>query len=216
MILSPGVVPENEDERLKALHTYDILDTIPEAEYDAITRLASYICQAPFALISFIDETRQWYKSAIGLPLSQTPRAETFCQYTLMDDALVEVPDAKLSEVFGDFEHVKGGFGARFYVSAPLVDPDGYRLGTLCVFDQQPKTLTPEQRDALKTLAGAVISQLSLRKQKKALEKNLLRHQEFFTLSNSSSEIHYIADETSKIELINNAVENILGYTPEQ
>lgn len=216
MILTQGVIPDNEDERLKALHTYDILDTLPEAEYDAITRLASYICQAPFALISFIDDKRQWYKSAVGLPLSETPRIETFCQYTIMDDVLVEVPDATLNEVFHDYEHVKGGLGVRFYASAPLIDPDGYRLGTLCVFDQQPKILTNDQRDALKTLAGAVISHLALRKQKKELELNLKRHEEFFMLFNSSSEIHYIADETSKIELINNTVETVLGYKPEQ
>ena len=216
MILTRGIVPDNEEERLKALHTYDILDSFPEAEYDAITRLASYICQAPFALISFIDDKRQWYKSAVGLPLSETPRAETFCQYTIMDDVVVEVPDATLSELFRDHENVTGGFGVRFYASAPLIDPDGYRLGTLCVFDREPKTLTHDQRDALTTLAGEVISHLSLRKQKKELEKNLERHKEFFMLFNSSSEIHYIADETSKIELVNNTVETILGYKPEQ
>jgi PAS domain S-box-containing protein len=215
MILTPGVIPDNEDERLKALHTYDILDTFPEAEYDAITRLASYICNSPFALISFIDDKRQWYKSAVGMPLSETPRAQTFCQYTIMDDVLVEVPDAELDPQYADFDGVKNGV-VRSYASAPLIDPDGYRLGTLCVFDQKPKNLNHEQRDALTTLAGEVISHLTLRKQKKALEKSLEQHKEFFMLFNSSSEIHYIADETSKIELINNAVETILGYKPEQ
>jgi PAS domain S-box-containing protein len=216
MMLNQGVVPDNEDERLQALHTYDILDTFPEAEYDAITRLASYICQSPFALISFIDNKRQWYKSAVGLPLSETPRAETFCQYTLLGDEIVEVPDASLHDVFQDSDHVKGGLGVRFYASAPLVDPNGYRLGTLCVFDQKPKTLDASQRDALQTLAGEVISHLTLRKQKKELEKSLERHKEFYLLFNSSSEIHCIADETSKIEVINNAVEGIMGYTAEQ
>jgi PAS domain S-box-containing protein len=216
MMLNQGVVPDNEDERLQALHTYDILDTFPEAEYDAITRLASYICQSPFALISFIDNKRQWYKSAVGLPFSETPRAETFCQYTLLSDEIVEVPDASLHDVFHTSDHVKGGLGVRFYASAPLVDPNGYRLGTLCVFDQKPKTLDANQRDALKTLAGEVISHLTLRKQKKELEKSLERHKEFYLLFNSSSEIHCIADETSKIEVINNAVEDIMGYTAEQ
>jgi len=214
MILTPGTVPNNEDERLKALHTYDILDTFPEAEYDAITRLASYICNSPFALISFIDEKRQWYKSAVGMPISETPRAQTFCQYTILDDVLVEVPDAHLDPNYADFDGVKNGV-VRSYASAPLIDPDGYRLGTLCVFDQKPKNLTDQQRDALKTLAGEVISHLSLRKQKKELERSLEQHKEFFMLFNSSSEIHYIADETSKIELINNAVETILGYKAE-
>jgi PAS domain S-box-containing protein len=214
MILTPGMMPDNEDERLKALHTYDILDTFPEAEYDAITRLASYICNSPFALISFIDDKRQWYKSAVGMPISETPRAQTFCQYTILDDVLVEVPDAELDPNYADFDGVKNGV-VRSYASAPLIDPDGYRLGTLCVFDQKPKTLNDNQRDALTTLAGEVISHLTLRKQKKELEKSVEQHKEFFMLFNSSSEIHYIADETSKIELINNAVETILGYKAE-
>jgi PAS domain S-box-containing protein len=215
MILSPGIVPDNEDKRLKALHTYEILDTIPEAEYDAITRLASYICQSPFALISFIDDKRQWYKSAVGMPISEMPRAQTFCQYTILDDVVVEIPDAELNPDYSEFDGVKNGI-VRFYASAPLIDPDGYRLGTLCVFDQKPKKLNEEQRDALKTLAGEVISHLSLRKQKKELERSLERHKEFFMLFNSSSEIHCIADETSKIEVVNNTVESIMGYTAEQ
>ncbi|MVN92394.1 PAS domain S-box protein [Mucilaginibacter aquatilis] len=217
MILTRGmVIPDNEDERLKALHTYDILDTFPEAEYDAITRLASYICHAPLALITFIDERRQWFKSAVGLPQGELPRAESFCRYTLLNDVLVEIPDLSQDEEFAAYEHVKGGLGVKFYASAPLIDPDGYRLGTLCVFDQQPKYLDDNQKDALRTLANEVISHLTLRKQKKELERNLKLHEDFYILFNSSSEIHYIADETSKIQLMNNAVETTLGIKPEQ
>lgn len=210
------VIPGNEEERLNALHTYDILDTFPEAEYDAISRLASYICQTPFAIISFIDDKRQWYKSSVGMPNTEIERTKSFCQYTLLDNVLMEIPDARTSEIFADDENVKGGFGVRFYASQPLIDPDGYCLGTLCVFDQQPKHMDDAQRDALKTLASEVISHLVLRKQKKELEKSLKLHEDFHILFNSSSEIHYIADETSKIELINDAVETILGYKPEQ
>ncbi|WP_158825353.1 PAS domain S-box protein [Mucilaginibacter lacusdianchii] len=209
-------VPDNEAERLNALRSYDILDSFPEKEYDAITRLASYICQVPLAFITFIDENRQWFKSKVGLPIEEIPRAKAFCRYTIMDDVLVEVPDARLDEHFLDDENVKSGLGIRFYASAPLIDPDGYRLGSLCVFDQQPKHLTDEQKDALQTLASEVISHLALRRQKKELERNLERHKDFYRLFNSSSEIHYIADETSKIESINNAVETILGYKSEQ
>ncbi|WP_342647043.1 PAS domain S-box protein [Mucilaginibacter sp. CSA2-8R] len=216
MVTEHWPVPVNEGERLKALESYDILDTIPEAEYDALTRLASYICQVPLAFISFIDGKRQWFKSTLGLTIDEVPRADSFCRYTIMSDDLVEVEDARLHDIFSESESVKGAFGIRFYASAPLIDPEGYRLGSLCIFDHEPKILTAEQRDALQTLASEVMSHLAIRKQKKELEFRLRQHEDFFTLFNSSSEIHFIADETSKIEHINNATESILGYKPGQ
>lgn len=209
-------LPDNERRRLAALDSYGILDTIPEKEYDAITRLASYICQAPIAFISFIDDTRQWVKAQVGLGIDEVPIEDTFCQHTIKDDVLVEVPDASKHELFGKHDMVTGDFGLRFYASAPLIDPDGYRIGTLCVLDQKVRTLTDEQRDAMRILASEVISHLILRKQKIALEKSLEIHKDFFTLFNSSSEIHFIAGADSNIELINDAVTGVLGYTPEQ
>ncbi|MFD0765762.1 PAS domain S-box protein [Mucilaginibacter lutimaris] len=215
-----GIAPENsldiESKRLKALNSYGVLDTLPEKEYDAITRLASYICQAPLAFISFIDDKRQWFKSKVGLDIESIPISDSFCRHTILADHLVEVPDATKNELFCETELVTGDFGIRFYVSAPLIDPDGYRIGTLCVFDQQVKHLSEQQRDALRTLADEVMSHLTLRKQKKELEKSLALHKEFSNLFNSSSEIHFIAGADSNIETINDAVLTILGYTPEQ
>jgi GAF domain-containing protein len=197
---------DNEQQRLAALNSYGILDTLPEQEYDAITRLASYICQAPIAFISFIDDSRQWVKAKVGLDIDQVPIEETFCQHTIKQDYLVEIPDVSVKPPFSEHEMVTGEFGLRFYASAPLVDPEGYRIGTLCVLDQKVKHLTDEQRDALRILASEVISHLILRKQKIELEKSLVVHKEFFTLFNSSSEIHFIANQESGIEIINNAV----------
>jgi PAS domain S-box-containing protein len=207
---------DNEQQRLAALNSYGILDTLPEQEYDAITRLASYICQAPIAFISFIDDSRQWLKAKVGLDIDQVPIEETFCQHTIKQDYLVEIPDVSVKPPFSEHEMVTGEFGLRFYASAPLVDPEGYRIGTLCVLDQKVKHLTDEQRDALRILASEVISHLILRKQKTELEKSLVVHKEFFTLFNSSSEIHFIANQESGIEIINNAVTSILGYTPDE
>ncbi|MEB0248507.1 MULTISPECIES: PAS domain S-box protein [unclassified Mucilaginibacter] len=215
-----GIAPENsldiESKRLQALNSYGVLDTLPEKEYDAITRLASYICQAPLAFISFIDDKRQWFKSSVGLDIESVPISDSFCRYTILTDHLVEVPDTTQNELFCEAEMVTGEFGIRFYASAPLIDPDGYRIGTLCVFDQKVKHLNDEQRDALRTLADEVMSHLTLRKQKKELEKSLELHKEFSNLFNSSSEIHFIAGADSNIETINDAVLTILGYTPEQ
>jgi PAS domain S-box-containing protein len=206
----------SEQDRLAALNSYGIMDTLPEKEYDSITRLASYICQAPIAFISFIDDTRQWVKAKVGLDIEQVPIEDTFCQYTILQDHLVEIPDASKNERFRDNKIVKGDFGLRFYASIPLIDPNGFRIGTLCVVDQKVKHLNNDQRDALQVLADEVMSHLILRKQKKELEKSLAVHKEFYNLFNSSSEIHFIANEESKIELINNAVTSILGFTPEE
>lgn len=209
-------VSDTESKRISALRSYDILDTLPEKEYDAIARLASYICQAPLAFITFIDDDRQWFKSKVGYDIDFIPRADSFCRHTILEDHLVEVPDATQNKLFCETEMVTGNFAIRFYASAPLIDPEGHRIGTLCVFDQKPKHLSDEQRDALTTLAGEVMSHLTLRKQKKELERRVDYHREFFTLFNSSSEIHFIADKDANIELINNCVVDILGYRPEQ
>lgn len=215
-----GIAPENsldiESKRLQALNAYGVLDTLPEKEYDAIARLAAYICQAPLAFISFIDEKRQWFKSKVGLDIEFVPISDSFCRHTILADHLVEVPDATKNELFCETELVTGDFAVRFYASAPLIDPDGYRIGTLCVFDQQVKHLSDEQRDALRTLADEVMSHLTLRKQKLELEASLEKHKEFSNLFNSSSEIHFIAGADSNIETINDAVQSILGYSPEQ
>ncbi|NCD70443.1 PAS domain S-box protein [Mucilaginibacter agri] len=208
-------IPANENERLKALQSYDILDSLPEEQYDAIVRLASYICEVPVAFISFIDEERQWFKSEKGLNLESTARVDSFCQYSIMGDAMVEIPDASKHELFHDNPYVVADPQIRFYASAPLVDPQGFSIGSLCVIDTQPRQLNDQQRDALKTLAAEVISHLVLRKQKKELEENLQWHKEFYNLFNSSPEIHIITDKDLVIEQVNQAVINTLGYTAE-
>ena len=216
MIVDNYPVPDNESERLKALHSYDILDSMPEEQYDAIVRLTSYICEVPLAFITFIDQDRQWFKSAMGMEIATLPRADSFCRYSVMDDNLLEVEDATLDERYADNTIVTGDAKLKFYASAPLIDPDGYRIGSLCVFDNKPRHLNDQQRDALKTLAAEVISHLVLRKRKKELEESLTWHKDFYNLFNSSPEIHCITDKDLNIELINKAVIPILGYTPEE
>jgi PAS domain S-box-containing protein len=207
-----------DNERINALRSYDVLDTFPEKEFDAIARLASYICQVPIAQINFIDSGRLWFKSVVGMDVAGTemPIEETFCKYSITDDDILEISDATQSEPYKSSPHVTGDFHMRFYAGTPLIDPDGYRLGTLCVVDKEPKKLSEEQKDALRTLAREVMSNLVLRKQKKELEASLAVHKDFYTLFNTSGEIHFIADADSKIELINESVFPILGYRPEQ
>jgi PAS domain S-box-containing protein len=205
-----------ETKRLEALRSYHVLDTLPEKEYDAITRLASYICQVPVALISLMDGDRQWFKSKVGMDVIEIPRGDSFCNQTILHDEIRVVPNMLEDNDFKHSTMVTGEAHIRFYAGAPLIDPDGYRIGSLCVLDVVPRELTTEQHDALGTLADEVMSNLLLKKKTRALQASLETHKEFFNLFNSSPEIHFIADADAKIEIINDAVTPILGYTPEQ
>lgn len=205
-----------EDKRLNALGAYQILDTLPEKEFDAITRLASYACKAPVALISFIDAERQWVKSRVGIEARQFPRADSFCYHTILDDNILEINDVLENEAFRQNPFVVNDPQIRFYAGAPLIDPNGYRLGTLCVMDMVQRKLTDEQLDALRTLAANVVSHLVSRKQKKQLTGTLLKDKEYFNLFNSSREIHCIMDPEFRIRMINDPVNDILGFTPDE
>ena len=170
-------IPENETERLATLARYAILDTLPETEFDDLSRLASYICATPTALISFIDADRQWFKSRIGFDAEETARNGSFCAHAVLGQQLFEVPNALLDERFRENPLVTGEPYIRFYAGVPLVTPDGYSLGTLCVLDKVPHHLTRQQRDALVVLARRVVGlleiRLAARNQNKELERRV-------------------------------------------
>ncbi|MES2616354.1 MAG: PAS domain-containing protein [Bacteroidota bacterium] len=157
-------VPANEQERLKALLNYNILDTMPDEQLDAITRIASYICKTPIALITLIDKDRQWIKSKVGSEIQETSRKVSFCQHTVMGTELLEIPDTYEDERLSDNPFVTDGMKLRFYAGMPLINPDGLSIGSLCVVDDVPRHLTDEQKDILKTLSREIITHLELRK----------------------------------------------------
>jgi PAS domain S-box-containing protein len=156
-------IPANERARLAALERYDILDSGSEAEYDDLTKIAAQICRTPIALISLIDSERQWFKSRVGLEPVETPREQAFCAYAIHDTSVFLVPDALQDGRFSDNPLVLGDPRIRFYAGAPLQTSDGLNLGTLCVIDREPRTLTAEQQEALEALGRQVVRLIEAR-----------------------------------------------------
>lgn len=160
-------IPANEPERLDALKSYAILDTLPEVGLNEITDLAAQICGCAAALISFVDESRQWMKAKYGLPpeMSECPREISICQATICNNDILYVPELEKDERFNTSPLVTGDLALRFYCGAPLITPDGHALGTLCVVDFQPRELSFEQREALRRLSRQTMVHLELRRQ---------------------------------------------------
>lgn len=164
--------PANEKQRLAALRGYEILDTEPEAAFDDLTFLASYICQAPIALISLIDADRQWFKSKVGISMTETSRDIAFCASTVLQSDVFIVPDASEDDRFSKNPLVVSEPRIRFYAGATLMT-EGHALGALCVIDRVPRTLSPEQLDALRALSRQVQAQFDLRRNLKRLGESL-------------------------------------------
>ena len=150
--------------RLSALRQYGILETEPERHFDDLALLASHLCGTPMALITLVDEHRQWFKSRVGVSAAQTSRAVSFCALAIEQQDLFIVSDTLQDERFRENPLVTGDPHIRFYAGAPLVTPDGHALGTLCVMDSRSRTLTADQRAALDALRRQVESQLELRR----------------------------------------------------
>lgn len=149
---------------MKVLWQYDVLDTVPEAVFDELTSLAALICDAPIALITLVDEDRQWFKSKVGVDLNETSRNVSFCAHAIMQSDMTIVPDATKDKRFKSNPLVVSAPKIRFYAGVPLVTPDGHALGTLCIVDRKPRKLTEQQKTALNVLARHVMTQLEIRR----------------------------------------------------
>ncbi|MBC7923970.1 MAG: response regulator [Ferruginibacter sp.] len=215
--VSANPVPDNEALRLEALRRYQILDTPPEADFDDLVQLASQICQTPITLLTLIDADRQWFKSKLGTELSEAPRDLSFCQYAILGNDVYEVPDTTASELFADNPLVTGDPNIRFYAGTPLTNSGGFNLGTLCVFDIVPRTLTDVQRNSLRAIARQVVTQLELRLQWTKLAEDNVHLTNYQTFEVNTTEIMCIVNaRTFLIEEVNEAFTRILGYAKEE
>ena len=219
----------DEESRLAALRSYNILDTLPEKEYDDIVRLVCTICNVPTAVISLVDTERQWFKARQGMELSQTPREISFCAHALGQPELFVVPDAALDGRFAGSPLVTSGPQVRFYAGAPLVTPEGEALGTLCALDNQPRTLTGEQQEALMILSRQVMAHLELRRRSAEQERAMQEREkvtERLRLLEAAvekandviiiTEAEPINQPGPRIVYVNSAFTKMTGYTAEE
>ncbi|WP_136667907.1 ATP-binding protein [Flavobacterium sp. H122] len=163
----------NDIERLKALISYNILDTPEEESFNNLAELVSIICNTPAAIISFIDDKRQWYKAKKGIPISEISYDQTACQYVIADGDILEMPDMTKDQRILSNPHIQKDSGVKFYIGVPLISDNGHTIGTICTFDDVSKTLSEEQKTALKIIANQVMHLLNVSKQNKALTQEV-------------------------------------------
>ncbi len=200
--MKPAVLPPNEVQRLQALRELHVLDTPPEVAFDALVEAASIVCGTPIALVSLVDEGRQWFKANHGLAgATETPRDIAFCSHAILDTEIFEIPDAALDSRFDDNPLVTGDPNIRFYAGTPIELLDGSRVGTLCVIDRVPRNLNADQRRVLACLGRAAASALQDRR-----DAQLLSESEARSLEATRAKSHFLANMGHEIRTPLNAV----------
>src|ERR1700751_149563 len=212
-------LPENEAALLESLHRYAILDTLPEQEFDDLSRLAALICGTPIALVSLVDGNRQWFKSKVGIDEPETPRDAAFCAHAILDSGVMVVPDALADDRFRSNPLVTGNPNVRFYAGAPLLTAEGNALGTLCVIDRVPRELSADQLEALKALSRLVGNELELRRSvgdlSKAVRERRIVEGELDHIFNLSSDLFCIAGFDGYFKRLNPSWVQTLGISRE-
>ncbi|MCC3305499.1 GAF domain-containing sensor histidine kinase [Sneathiella sp. HT1-7] len=165
-------LPKDEEERLERLREYNILDTAQEASFDSITRIISKSIGVPISLVSLVDEKRQWFKSHFGINVRETPRDMAICAHAIHSEDIMVVENTLEDERFFDNPLVTGPKNIRFYAGAPLITPDGFKIGTLCAIDRKPHKLNDDHKLLLRDLADIVIDEMELRKARQDVLKN--------------------------------------------
>ena len=214
----PAPLAPNETQRMRALHSFNVLDTEPEQAFDDLTQIASTLSGCSMALVSLVDDSRQWFKSRRGLDAEETPREISFCGHAILSpNTVMQVPDATKDERFKNNPLVTGEPHIVFYAGAPLVTKGGMAIGTLCVLDREPKMLGPEQLAALQALARQVVAQLALSLSEVELQRsneylsnftNIAAHDLRAPLRNIRQLLGFIEEDSEGL-LPNGCVENL-------
>lgn len=200
--------------RLSNLESYELMDTLPESVYDEITKLAATICNTPIGLITLIDDKRQFFKSIYGMDANKIPLEHSFCQYIIQDNNnLLIIEDAKKDARFANNPMVQNDPNISFYAGVSLTTPLGFRLGALCVIDDQPRKLTEIQINGLQALAQQVIQLFEFRKAKKEIEQKNLSLQKIF---DTSLDIICTLDEDGVFRTVSKVSEKTWGYSPDE
>ncbi|WP_219903923.1 response regulator [Stenomitos frigidus] len=209
-------LPTNEAQRIEALLSYCVLDTAAEDAFDDLTKLAASICGTPIALVSLLDQHRQWFKASVGLEATETSRDVAFCAHAILQPDVLVVPDTLDDQRFAANPLVTGVPYVRSYAGVPLINPEGYPLGTLCVLDHCPRQLTEQELDALSAIARQVIAQLELRRTVATLTRTLLVQQqtevEYRDLFENAVEGLYRTTLTGRYLRANPMLASIYGY----
>jgi PAS domain S-box-containing protein len=207
----PALPTLDEPRRLASLEKYAILDTLPEQALDDLTALAAQICGTPIAMISLVDEHRQWFKSKVGLDVTETARDISFCGHAVHQQDLFIVPDATLDERFVDNPLVTGNPNIRFYAGAPLINPEDATLGALCVIDHVPRILTPAQEQALRVLSRQVMTHFELHRQSRELIES---ERKFRQVAENITDVLWVTSpDLNQVHYVSAAYEQIWGRT---
>lgn len=215
-------LPTNEIQRLAALHSLQLLDTIPEERFERITRVVQRLFEVPIASITLIDANRQWFKSCLGLSISETSRDIAFCAYAILNDDAFIIPDAQLDPRFADNPLVTGDPYIRFYAGQPLKGPNGHNIGTLCIIDRQPRQMSSGDVQTLKDIAhwaeneiNAISLQQALtaqRQTEEALQKSEARFRAIF---DATSEAIVLVSPDRRFLSVNHQFTEIFGLKPD-
>jgi len=197
-----------EWKRLNALKSYQILDTVPELEYDNIARIVAKFCNVEIALISFLDDKRQWIKANYGISVREIPKPMSICQYTINGTELVEIENAEDHPQFAQHPLVKGPQQFRYYAGVPLIDPDGFALGTLCIINKLPHKINEQQKELLTVMASELVQKMTARKERYRLEVT----EKLYELS---EDLACVIDQRGTIIQVNPSFRKIFGSQPE-